>query len=67
MKKLNAVLLAVLSMLALTLPAYADAALPPPGYRIRAALENVLVPVIVAVVIIAIVVLVKVIKSRRGQ
>ena len=63
MKRLTTCLLAVLAMLALSLPAFADAALPP-GYRIREALHNVLIPIIIAVVILVIVILVKVLKSK---
>ena len=63
MKKLTTSMLTALAMLGLTLPAFADAALPP-GYRIREALHNVLIPIIIAVVILVIVILVKVLKSK---
>lgn len=65
MKKLLSAALFSLCMYVIRTAAFADAALPPPGYRFRAFMETALAPIIIAVVIIAVVVLVKVLRSRK--
>ena len=67
MKKLFHILCFLCTAAALSTAAFADAALPPPGYQIREAMETPIVPIILAVIIIAIVVLVKVIRARKRK
>ena len=68
MKKLLASALLILSTISLSIPALADAALPPAGYVVR---ENLMtgpiIPIIFCVVVIVIVVLIKVIQTRRRK
>ena len=65
MKKLFTAVFFSLCLLFFSTAAIADAALPPPEYRLRELMENAIVPILIAVVIIAIGVLVKVLKSRK--
>lgn len=68
MKKLLASVLLILSAISLSIPALADAALPPEGYIVRGSLATgPIIPIIFCVVIIVIVVLIKVIQTRRRK
>ena len=65
MKSIRTILLGLMTAIFLSLPALADAALPPKGYRFRQWMDNALVPIVIAVVIIAIGILVKVLRSKK--
>ena len=64
MKKLLPAVSFFLCAVFLSTAAFADAALPP-GYQVREKLENVLLPIVIAVVIVVAGVLIKVLKSKK--
>ena len=46
MKSIRAILIGLMTAIFLSLPAFADAALPPAGYKFRQLMENALAPIV---------------------
>ena len=67
MKKLVASLVAVFTILALSVPALADIAPLPRPDPVEQATKSPIVPIILAVVIIAVVILVKALRKKKGK